>query len=275
MTELDPRIQASIGRSLRQGSHSPPAGVEHHMLAQFHAGRGGPPSGGESGGESGGDGGLGGADGGLGASVAAGGQLVHAIKIAAAIVGLTAAGLGGVWLVGTAVRANQLHADVVVDVSPDPELESPRPIPGPGADATPISAVTTQAEPSEASESTAASRIPRGRPAPSPASENSPATLAAELQLIRAARSVPAAQALELLDRHAEQFAEGELSSEREGLRIIALCELERFDEAQRAGQRFVAASPGALLLQRVRSACGDKISLPTTESKSAGDRSF
>ncbi|WP_181198095.1 hypothetical protein, partial [Enhygromyxa salina] len=104
--------------------------------------------------------------------------------------------------------------------------------------------------------------------------EASPATLAAELKLIQAAREAPPSEALALLERHAEQFGAGELSNERESLRVIALCELDRRAEAQRASERFIARHPGALLIARVRTACANKISLPTTDLGGAGNGS-
>ncbi|PRQ06311.1 hypothetical protein [Enhygromyxa salina] len=263
MTELDPRIHASIGRSLRQGSHSPPAGVEDHMLAQFHAALGGPP-----------DGGLSGAEPGSGPALAGGGQVVHAIKIVAAVIGLTTVGLGGVALVGKVVRGARTERAPIVSASLEPD-----PAEGVSQESELVAneAVDSSAppEPPEVVEPSPSTSQPSSARTPSPTSTSSSAsaTLAAELQLIRAARNAPAAQALALLDQHAEQFPNGELANEREGLRVIALCELDRFDEAQRAGERFVAGSPGKLLVQRVESACRNKFSLPTTEPEVAGHR--
>jgi hypothetical protein len=258
MTQLDPRIQSAIGRS--QASHSPPAGCEDAMLAQLHARLGGPPDGG--------DGGAGGA----GPSYTAGAQLVHALQITAAVVSLTAAGLGGLWLVGKAVRAAEGPERVSVDASMDvddraepSDLEVERFVE--------TEARLTDTEPTARVETLESVPVRQSSPA-RPTSASSPSTLAAELQLIRAARNAPPLQALELIDRHAEQFAEGELSNEREGLRVIALCELGRVDEARGASERFVARSPGALLIQRVSNGCRDQFSFPTTESQPAGNRS-
>jgi hypothetical protein len=262
MTQLDPHIQTVLGRS--RASHSPPAGCEDAMLAQFHARLGGPPDGS--------DGGVGGA----GPSYTAGAQLVYGLQIVAAVVGLTTAGLGGLWLGGKATRAAEAPDQVMIDASEDgrPELEAELPAN--------TEATLTGTEPTAATEVLEPAPLgqPLGQPSPprpAPASltaTKSPTTLAAELQLIRGARDAPPLQALELIDRHAEQFTNGELSNEREGLRVIALCELGRLDEARRASERFVARSPGALLIQRVSTACRDQISLPTTESLSAGNRS-
>lgn len=258
MTQLDPRIPSALGRS--RASHSPPAGCEDAMLAQFHARLGGPPDGG--------DGGASGA----GSSYTAGAQLVYGLKIVAAVVGLTAAGLGGLWLGGKAIRAAQGDDEMSVDASdddrPDPEVE-PR---------TNTEARLPGTEPTPPVEALESAPLPQPSPA-RPTSASSPpttsaTTLGAELQLIQAARGAPPSEALEQIDLHAEQFPNGELSLEREGLRVIALCELGRLDEAQRASERFVARSPGALLIQRVSTGCSGKISLPTTESQPAGNRS-
>jgi hypothetical protein len=255
MTQLDPRIPSALGRS--RASHSPPAGCEDAMLAQFHARLGGPPDGG---------------DGGAGPSYTAGAQLVYGVQIVAAVVGLTAAGLGGLWLGGKAIRAANVPDHVRVDASeddrPEPEVEPP----------TNTEARLPGTEPTAPVEALEFAPLPQSSPArPTSASSpptTSPTTLGAELQLIRAARDAPPLEALELIDRHAEQFPNGELSLEREGLRVIALCELGRLDEARRASERFVARSPGALLIQRVSTGCRDQISLPTTESQPAGNRS-
>jgi hypothetical protein len=253
MTQLDRQIHAAIGRS--RASHSPPAGCEDAMLAQFHARLDGPPDGGDVGGGT------------AGPSYTAGAQLVHGLKIVAAVVGLTAAGVGGLALVGKAMRAaeapDQVTIEDRVEPRPEPKAELPAeaklPSPEPAVEDEPKSAPIRQPS----------------RPTPaSQAAKGSPNTLAAELQLIRTARNATPLEALELIDRHAEQFPDGELRNERESLRVITLCELGRLDEARRAGEHFVATSPGALLLQRVANGCGDRISLPTTESQPAGNRS-
>ncbi|KIG19117.1 hypothetical protein DB30_04582 [Enhygromyxa salina] len=280
MTELDPRIHASIGRSLRHGSHSPPPGAEDRMLAQFHAGLGGPP-----------DGGTGGADAGAGPSLAASGQVVHAIKIVVAVVGLTAAGLGGVAVVGKAVQGGRAAEVPAITAPADPQ--PPRSaagfvggdqLAGPPADTAADAESGSPTEPGArpgSSSGPVSAKAPAVALPPTDASSNlslppdnpGPA-LAAELKLIRAARSArDPARALELLDQHATQFPNGELGSEREGLRVIALCQLERDADAQHAGAQFMVRSPGALLIQRVQAACGNKISLPTTEPKPAGNR--
>jgi hypothetical protein len=265
MTQLDPRIQSALGRS--RASHSPPAGCEDDMLAQFHARLGGPGNGGE-GGEGMGNGGVGGAM----PSYTAGAQLVYGLQIAAAIVGLTTAGLGGLWLGGKAMRATDAPDQVSVDgrVDARPELETEPPM-HPEAKLPDTQPTTRIAAP----EAAPLSRPSPTRPVPATSTPTKSATtLAAELQLIHAARNAPPLQALELIDRHAEQFPDGEFRHEREGLRVIALCELGRLDEARRASEGFLARSPGALLIQRVSAGCRDRISLPTTETPPAGNRS-
>jgi hypothetical protein len=260
MTQLDPRIQSAIVRS--RANHSPPAGCEDAMLAQFHARLGGPPAGG--------DGGVGGA----GPSYTAGAQVVHALKIAAAVMGLTAAGLGGVALVGKAVRAARAPDEVSIDASVDDRVDTRPDMQAEPPAIVEASPTSSTPPPAEAPETGSLRRATPTRPAPASASTDARTTLAAELQLIQAARSAPPLQALELIDRHAEQFADGELSNEREGLRVIALCELGRLDEAQRASEGFIARSPGPLLMQKVSTRCREQIILPTTESQRAGNRS-
>ncbi len=259
MIKLDPRVHEAIAQS-RSSSHGPPPGHEEQMLAQFHARLGGPPT----------DGGI---DPSAGASVSAAGSVVHALKICAAVVGLTAAGLGGLWAVGAATRAlgeNQADVDrapsiasAPVDRQPSKAEAEPRPLaPVPEQpDAAAAPAITPATAP--------ASKTEQPLPTSSQATEagaSSASTLAAELALLDEAQRASPADALVLLERHAKEFPTGELRHERDSLRIIALCDLDRSSDAQEAVDRFVAAKPGPLLIRRALDRCGKKVSVPPTD---------
>ena len=77
-------------------------------------------------------------------------------------------------------------------------------------------------------------------------------TLAAERRLLDAARDKLGARdsgaALSLLAAHAQRYARGTLSMEREALRVRALLLEDRRDEARSVAQRFVARWPSSAL---------------------------
>lgn len=245
----------------------PPEGIEDSMWADFEARLGGPGSGGDGGGG--------------GQSGATGGHVVHGLKVVAATVGLAAAGLAAVFGVGVVLRAappdpapGSDPAPAVVDARSDaeagaPPVRPPRVDPGGHDPGVPAQARSRQAGPR--SSATRESQQP-----PTDPRASGPA-LAAELALIRAARSAPPLRAMALLDQHAADFADGVLAAERESLRVVNLCRLGRFDAAERAVGPFVARKPGALLSERVVDGCDGRITLPsateaaTTSSASAG----
>ena len=87
-------------------------------------------------------------------------------------------------------------------------------------------------------------------------------TLPEELRLIRRAHDAlshgDANAALAVINQHAEQFRLGTLGVEREGLRILALCALDRTNEADSARAAFLSAHGRAPFAPRVREACRD-----------------
>ncbi len=79
----------------------------------------------------------------------------------------------------------------------------------------------------------------------------------AELALIREARArSDPDQALELLDEHARRFSKGALLDEREALRAIALCKLDRLAEARMIAAALIESRPRSPLIDRMRDAC-------------------
>jgi hypothetical protein len=263
MTQFDRRTEDAL-EDLRQ-AWGPPSGIEDRMLADFRARVEGPPDGGGS------------AQGGPeGAPPTGGGglELVFAAKVVAAVAGLTAAGLGVVWLVSASVRglverpkpreAPALAAQV--DTHEAPAADTPDPSSSPTRSDPPLVAPPPkpQSEPDPRRPSIA---LDPDSATDSPASAPSPAgpELAAELALLRAAREAPPREGLELLARHSERFPAGALVHEREALRAALLCELGRHEQAEAAIESFLAAEPSELLRRQVRLACSKKIEHPTT----------
>ena len=264
MSEIDQRTSNAIAQ-LRD-AWSPPNGSEDRMLADFHARLG--PSG------DGGDGG----DGGELPGGGAGGQWIYVAKIVGAVVGLTAAGLGGLAVAAKLVRTldrpepPRERAAVIATNEIDRELERGlEPSVEPSSDLDAAAPTSVEQSPSEPELEAATASAP---PKPKVARESQQVDLAAELALIQAARAAESEQALVLLERHAREFPNGALSSEREALRAVASCTLDRLDDARVAVERLSALEPGPLLRKRVQAACGKKLELPTTDSARGGDGS-
>jgi hypothetical protein len=97
-------------------------------------------------------------------------------------------------------------------------------------------------------------------PVPAPASAQPPrSTLVDERVLLDRARrqlaSDEPARALVFLEQHAQRFGRGELSEEREAMRINVLVQLGRKDEAIAGGEAFAARFPNSIMGASVRSA--------------------
>jgi hypothetical protein len=94
----------------------------------------------------------------------------------------------------------------------------------------------------------------RGSLPPSIASTRSPTTdLARERAIIDVARTAVArnrlSAALEAINRHAREFPKGQLSEEREGLRVLALARDGKSDEARERAAAFKKRYPKSMLL--------------------------
>lgn len=97
---------------------------------------------------------------------------------------------------------------------------------------------------------------PRAEAAPSAATPS----LADETRLLEMAQRELAARrpsaALSLLDEHSRRFSRGALGQERTLARILALCALDRTEEARRAASAFMTAWPSSPLVPRLRASC-------------------
>lgn len=96
--------------------------------------------------------------------------------------------------------------------------------------------------------------------APSPAKSESAHP---EIVLIRAALTAlnrrDPDQALSLLQQHRSTYPQGIMDEERDGLRIIALCERGRLEEGRHEGQSFLNKSPHSPLSERIKSTCWEQ----------------
>jgi hypothetical protein len=93
-------------------------------------------------------------------------------------------------------------------------------------------------------------------------------TLAAELDLLHRAqtawRAREAAGALALLDEHRVRYPHSALGLERDGLRVLTLCELGRADEATRLARSVLARAPNSPLRASLEQSCALKSAKPT-----------
>ncbi|PCC71855.1 hypothetical protein SAMN02745121_03207 [Nannocystis exedens] len=64
------------------------------------------------------------------------------------------------------------------------------------------------------------------------------------------------ASALAAIDAHAQKFARGSLTEEREALRVVALCNAGEVARGERAQQAFMRTYPRSAYRERVRAAC-------------------
>jgi hypothetical protein len=113
-------------------------------------------------------------------------------------------------------------------------------------------------EPAESAEASRGTGYPdTGVPS---ARASAPSTLEEETALLRKAqramRDGDPERALDLLDEHDEQYANGVLREERQAARVIALCKAGKVAEARAAAARFLAERPNSPLAPRVRNAC-------------------
>jgi hypothetical protein len=246
MVEHDELMRRAV-EGLR-ASRSPTAGAEARVLATLQLQLGGPPGGGEPGGGASTDGGAGMTAG----SAAASGTpatMAWVAKVVGATVALTAGGLlavqVGIGALQGPTAEKQPIADEVVAVAEtqpeEPHGEQAQP-PEEELEAIPVTPGT----------------LPKPRvQAPTQVEVEPGDALAAELELIEAAKraSIPSV-ALERLEQHARDFPNGTMASEREALAVVALCQLDRPQDARTRARRLVAKRPGLPLLERMRSEC-------------------
>ncbi len=175
------------------------------------------------------------------------------------------------FLAGSVFGASVYHSlrrdpePVIIEVpAPDPILEAPTPeqlnpssaLDASSAEATPEPSITPPIEPHRPARTSR-----REEPAPRVQTEveTSESQLARERAIIDVARAAiargRASSALSAIDRHAADFPRGQLTEEREGLRIIALVQAGRREEAQSRANQFRTRYPRSLLHSAIESA--------------------
>lgn len=99
--------------------------------------------------------------------------------------------------------------------------------------------------------------------APRPRRPRRPATtsrLGEELELLHAAQAAwrggDASGALTLVREHEARWRRSQLAQERSALRILALCDLGRVDEARRLGRRFLQSASASPSRRSVEESC-------------------
>jgi hypothetical protein len=75
-------------------------------------------------------------------------------------------------------------------------------------------------------------------------------------QAYSAWRNGDAPRALELATNHAIRFPKSQLRSERDGLRVLALCALDRTSEARRVAKSLAVSAPASPVLARLADSC-------------------
>jgi RNA polymerase sigma-70 factor (ECF subfamily) len=88
--------------------------------------------------------------------------------------------------------------------------------------------------------------------------------LAAELTLLHAAKEAwqegRAQSALDLVQKHARLYPHSQLASEREALRVFALCGLGRTGEARDAATMVLAKAPGSPFRSAIEESCAMRL---------------
>jgi hypothetical protein len=106
-------------------------------------------------------------------------------------------------------------------------------------------------------------------------------SIAVELALLEEAqtalRTHAPGRALVVLNEHAAKYPKGALAEERDGLRVVALCNVGR-SEAALAAERFLADHPASPLAGPVRDACAmprgglGGVELPPNKTPAGGE---
>jgi hypothetical protein len=175
------------------------------------------------------------------------GKSVVAVAIAGAMAGGVAYGVH-VHRQQRATSVATVETSPPTAVMPSAELiapAAPRPAPPASSDPAPSPAATT---------------LPRKTVVSSAARKTSGGSIADELVLIGAAQRALGdgnpALALELADKHAAQFPNGQLEEERAGVRVLAGCALGR-PNAKAQAERFLRTRATSPIAAHVRKACG------------------
>lgn len=191
------------------------------------------------------------------------------VAVSGAIVGAVAVAiLGGALYVGP--RASPLTAPSAVASAAPSEVPASLPSSDASPSALPIDSATVT--PSAASvdvQSTAPATAP-APPGSASAAPSASAPARSEVELLKAAQASAAsspAQALALCDEHARLYPRGDLSQEREFIRIQALMAAGRVGEARSLADAFIARNPGSAHATRLEEITGRAKPAPATSA--------
>ncbi len=150
-------------------------------------------------------------------------------------------------------------------VPPAPSLEPP-PAPAPPVSATPPGVALPPARPRvhpprpRAALASTAVVVPPARPVEAPPAAPSSLGVAEEVRLVSAARGAlrahDGARALSALDEHQRRFPRGVLAQESSAVRVLALCEVGRVEEARALARRWLASAGSSPLAANLQRSC-------------------
>jgi len=197
----------------------------------------------------------------LAASSAVAGEAAQ--QASAALTGAKAAGSGALkWWIASALVASAVTGYVALSgrapapaTKPAPRaaapIAAPEPIPEPAHVATPAMAAADLPEPERPARALAPKKHADG------------SNLGDELELLHRAqaawRAHDARQALSLIDEHRARFPRSDLRLERDGLRVLTLCELGRKSEASALAKKLLERAPRSPLRGTIEESCALK----------------
>ena len=185
-------------------------------------------------------------------------QAAHAATSAGSTGAGVASSAAPKWWMGATVIAASITGYVM--------LATPKTAPTP----TPAAPAPLVAPPTKPAAPPLAAPAPEPVPAPAPAPVRSharkkqpAATLDEELELLHRAqaawRAHEATRALALLDEHRARFPRSQLRLERDGLRVLSLCELGKKAEASALAKKLIERAPRSPLRRSIEESCALK----------------
>jgi len=200
---------------------------------------------------------------GVGVIVATPAIATEAAHAASTVVGGAKAAGGATlkWWLASAVIVSAVTGYVALSTKPQAPpptrpIEAPQVTPAP----VPVTAPSPTFALDEAPETLVPSRPARATTSKKRDTSNS---LGDELELLHRAQSAwrakDAAQAMTLLDQHRSRFPRSELKLERDGLRVLTLCELGRKPEAKALAQKLLERAPRSPLRATIEESCALK----------------
>jgi hypothetical protein len=172
-----------------------------------------------------------------------------------------ASGFALKWWISSAVVASAVAGYVVLSnepAAPNAAPRAPAPSAAPALEAAPV----VEAPPAIATTDVPAPEQP-ARPLVPAKKRSAPSGLGEELELLHRAqaawRAHDASDALGLLDEHRTRFPRSDLKLERDGLRVLTLCELGRKSEATSLAKKLLERAPRSPLRATIEESCALK----------------